>query len=59
VRLGPTLTINYVEISDHDGLLTADETISALIVSKGNEAAVKPLNDKLEVFEVEEINANS
>ena len=42
VRLGPTLTINYVEISDHDGLLTADETISALIVSKGNEAAVKP-----------------
>jgi phosphopantetheine adenylyltransferase len=59
VRLGPTLTINYVETSDHDGVSVTDDSISALIISKGKEADTKAVNDKregkgwspLEVFE--------
>jgi phosphopantetheine adenylyltransferase len=67
VRLGPTLTIDYAEISDPQGLTTMDENLTALIVSKGKEVDVKSVNDKrqgkgwssLEVFEVEEANAGS
>lgn len=59
VRLGPTLTIDYAEISDPQGLATSDESISTLIVLKGNAADV---NDKwkekgwraVEVYEVDE-----
>jgi phosphopantetheine adenylyltransferase len=62
VRLGPTLTIDYAEISDLRTLTTTDESISALIVSKGKEADVKVVNDKrkeqgwgpVEVYEVDE-----
>jgi phosphopantetheine adenylyltransferase len=67
VQLGPTLTIIYVEISDHYGLTITDEGISALVVSKGKEASAKAINDKreekgwspLEVFEVDEVDAES
>ena len=59
VRLGPALTINYVEISDLSGLTSTDESISALVVSKGKEAGAQSSSDKLEVFEVEGVGAES
>ena len=56
VQLGPTLTINYVEIADQGSLTNADESISALVISKGDGASIKGAKD-LEVFEVDEIKA--
>jgi phosphopantetheine adenylyltransferase len=64
VRLGPTLTINYVEMFDHDGLATTDESLSALVISR-SDAGAKAFNNKreekgwrpLEVFEVDEVGA--
>ena len=53
IRLGSTLTVNYVEISDLSALLGSDESISVLVVSKGKEADSKAVNDKVEVFKVE------
>jgi phosphopantetheine adenylyltransferase len=60
VRVGPTLTIDYVEMSDVAGLATSDESISALVVSKGKGVDAKVVNDKrkekgwrpVEVYEV-------
>lgn len=67
VRLGPTLTINYVEISDPFGLTITDESLSALVIPKGKEADASAVNDKrekkgwssLELFEVEGADAES
>jgi phosphopantetheine adenylyltransferase len=64
VRLGPTLTINYVEMSDHNGLATTDESLSALVISR-SDAGAKAFNSKreekgwrpLEVFEVDRVSA--
>ena len=61
VRLSPTLTINYVEMSDHDGLAITDESLSALVISRGSDGGAKAVNGKreekgwspLEVFEVD------
>lgn len=60
VQLGPTLTINYVQIEDPYGPTITDETISALVVSKETKAGGQAVNDKraekgwvaCEVFEV-------
>jgi phosphopantetheine adenylyltransferase len=65
VRLGPTLTINYVEVSDYDGLATTDKSLSALVISRGSDAGGKAFNNKreekgwspLEVFEVDGVGA--
>lgn len=65
VRLSPTLTINYVEMSDHDGLAIADESLSALVISRGSDGSAKAVNGKreekgwspLEVFEVDGVGA--
>ena len=46
VRVGPTLAIDYVEMSDVAGLATSDESISALVVSKGKDVDAKVINDK-------------
>ena len=65
VRLGPTLTINYVEMSDHDSLASTDESFSALVISRGSDGSAKAVNSKreekgwspLEVFEVDGVGA--
>lgn len=62
VRLGPTLTIDYAEMSDLHGLATTDESVSAVVVPKGKEVDANGLNSKredkgwslVEVFEVDE-----
>jgi phosphopantetheine adenylyltransferase len=62
VRLGPTLTLDYAEIPDPQGLATSDESISALIILKGKAADVNVVNEKrkekgwspVEVYEVDE-----
>jgi phosphopantetheine adenylyltransferase len=59
------LTINYVEMSDHDDLATAEQSLSALVISRGSDAGAKAVNSKreekgwssLEVFEVDGVGA--
>jgi len=65
VRLSPTLTINYVEMSDQDGPAITDESLSALVISRGSDGGAKTVNGKreekgwspLEVFEVDGVGA--
>ena len=65
VRIGSTLTINYVQISDPFGPTITEEDISALVVSKETRSGGKAVNEKrvekgwapLEILEVDELDA--